>query len=211
MPQILKPEIRDRIIDSARTEFLDKGYEDSSMRRIRQTSRMTVGNLYRYFKNKDELISLVVRPAYNAIDSLVKKLTGGAVTLSGLDSIEKLNREDLGKMMGGLSDGIVEVYTDHRTELKILMMSSGVNKALTDWFTEAILHLINERYGVSSDSRFAKTIARGYAVSIFDGLKEILKLSDLNEEQMKLMIRIYLNSYVHMLNNDVSEYIGEMR
>ena len=64
---------------------------------------------------------------------------------------------------------------------------------------------------MSSDSLFAKTIARGYAVSIFDGLKEILKLSDLNEEQMKLMIRIYLNSYVHMLNNDVSEYMGEMR
>ena len=55
MAQVLKDEVRDSILESAREEFLEHGFDDSSMRRIAQKSRMTVGNLYRYFKSKDEL------------------------------------------------------------------------------------------------------------------------------------------------------------
>ncbi|MBQ2500638.1 MAG: helix-turn-helix transcriptional regulator, partial [Clostridia bacterium] len=40
-------------------EFLEKGIEGSSMRDIAAGSSMTVGNLYRYFKNKEEIADFV--------------------------------------------------------------------------------------------------------------------------------------------------------
>ena len=208
MPQTLKPEAREKIIESAKTEFLERGYEDSSMRRIRFHSGMTVGNLYRYFRNKDELINLVVSPAYGAIDKLVGRLTGGKVTLSGYDSLGELNAEDLHQMMDGLSEGLADVYMGHRTELNILMMASATNKALTDWFAGAIRHIISKRYEIDADDPFCRTISRGYAVAIFEGLKEVLKISDVTGEQLKALIKIFLNTYVYMLDNDLSEYLG---
>ena len=53
--QTLKEDVREKIIDSAKNEFLEKGIERASMRDIAAGSGMTVGNLYRYFKNKEEL------------------------------------------------------------------------------------------------------------------------------------------------------------
>jgi AcrR family transcriptional regulator len=49
MAQILKPELKESIINSARHEFYIHGFEGSSMRNIAKAAHMTVGNLYRYF------------------------------------------------------------------------------------------------------------------------------------------------------------------
>ena len=58
--QTLKDDVRERIVDSAKAEFLEKGIDKASMRDIAAGSNMTVGNLYRYFKNKEELNSFIV-------------------------------------------------------------------------------------------------------------------------------------------------------
>ena len=42
MPQVQKDDVRETILDSAREEFLEHGFEGSSMRRIAQKSKMTV-------------------------------------------------------------------------------------------------------------------------------------------------------------------------
>jgi len=211
MPQILKPEAREKIIESAKSEFLKRGYEDSSMRRIRLHSGMTVGNLYRYFKNKDELVNLVVGPAYGALDRLVGKLTGGKVTLSGYDSLAELNADDLHDMVDGLSEGLADIYTSHRTELNILMMGSATNKALSDWFAGAIRHIISQKYDISADDPFCRTISRGYTKAIFEGLKEVLRTSDVSASQLRTLIRVFLNSYVSMLDINFNEDPGADR
>ena len=171
------------------------------MRRIRLHSGMTVGNLYRYFKNKDELVNLVVGPVYGAIDKLVERLTDGKVTLSGVDSLAELDAGDLHNMVDGLSEGLADIYKSHRTELNILMMGSATNRALTNWFTGAIRHVISQRYGDAVDASFCKTISRGYAVAIFEGLKEILRASDVSSEQLRDLIKTFLNTYILMLDN----------
>lgn len=70
--QYLKEEVRNNIISNAVNEFFTKGFSDANMRDIAKNSNMTVGNIYRYFKNKEELFTVVVEPAYKSMIDLIK-------------------------------------------------------------------------------------------------------------------------------------------
>ena len=77
--QTLKDDVRDRIVGSAKKEFLEKGIDKSSMRDIAAGSNMTVGNLYRYFKNKEELNSFIVGETLEEINRLVMEKSKNTV------------------------------------------------------------------------------------------------------------------------------------
>lgn len=65
--QYAKDEIRQRIINVAREEFLDKGFEKSSIRMIATNAETSKSNLYNYFENKDELFRRVLDPTVSKI------------------------------------------------------------------------------------------------------------------------------------------------
>lgn len=60
--QVLKDEVRQSIRDAAIMNFKEHGYPKASMRRIAEDAGMSVGNLYRYYKNKETLFGDLVRP-----------------------------------------------------------------------------------------------------------------------------------------------------
>ena len=72
MAQVLKEIQRDKILEAAKQELLQYGYRDASMRRIAMQAEMTVGNLYRYFESKDQLIQEITSPALTQLDQLVR-------------------------------------------------------------------------------------------------------------------------------------------
>ncbi len=59
--QILKDNIREKIIDTATQLFYDQGFAETSMRRIADGVGMSVSNLYKYFKNKEDLFGEIVK------------------------------------------------------------------------------------------------------------------------------------------------------
>jgi len=65
--QRLKEETKSRIISVALDEFANKGYLDASMRDIAWNADVSVGNIYRYFKNKSELFDEIMEPAYSRL------------------------------------------------------------------------------------------------------------------------------------------------
>jgi len=52
--QVLKEKTRRDIVEAAEKEFRKLSFEKASMRTIATNANMTVGNLYRYYKNKQE-------------------------------------------------------------------------------------------------------------------------------------------------------------
>ncbi|MCP4644073.1 MAG: TetR/AcrR family transcriptional regulator [bacterium] len=64
MVQVLKPELQDAILAAARQEFLDKGFHGATLRAIAQKAGCSAGNLYAYFRNKDDLFTAVVEPRW---------------------------------------------------------------------------------------------------------------------------------------------------
>lgn len=57
-----KDEVKSRILNAAKAEFCEKSYEGASMRDIAKNAGTSLGNLYRYYENKDQLYSDVVTP-----------------------------------------------------------------------------------------------------------------------------------------------------
>jgi len=60
--QYTKTEVRERLLNVALEEFINNGYEDTSMRSIVKNANSSLGNCYRYFKNKKDLFDAIVNP-----------------------------------------------------------------------------------------------------------------------------------------------------
>ena len=206
MAQVLKEESREMILEAAKDEFMENGFKESSMRRIAQKSKMTVGNLYRYFKNKEDILEVIVAPAYRAVNKMVSDLTDNAVNFDREGFNFDASQEELADMLDKLSDGMIDAYTKHRMEFNILMMNSKLNDNIVDWFKGLITGLIAKHYDVSEDDRDVNVLAKGYAIAIFHGIREILKIADMDKEDLKRITKIYLNSYLSMLNFETEKY-----
>ncbi|MBQ1809974.1 MAG: TetR/AcrR family transcriptional regulator [Erysipelotrichaceae bacterium] len=208
MAQFLKEESRERIVDSARSEFLQHGYRSSSMRRIALRSNMTVGNLYRYFKNKEELILAAVFPAYKELSELIRSLTGGRISLESREFPGGLSVEEIKQMISGLCTGFIGIYQRHQTEMRILMMRSDVNDRITDWFSELIRSVIVRNYALPEEDTNVRLLAEGYAAAIFSGVKEIMNRAPADSPELPKLAEVFLNSFVGLLDNDLQYFLG---
>ena len=74
-------ETKSKILQSAKNEFLDKGFTNASLRTIASNAGVTTGAMYRHFKDKDALFCALVD---DAIDVTVK-------TVSLADSAHRLD------------------------------------------------------------------------------------------------------------------------
>ena len=208
MAQVLKEESREMILEAAKDEFMENGFKESSMRKIAQKSKMTVGNLYRYFKNKEDILEVIVAPAYKAVNKMVSDLTDDAVSFDRAGFDFDANPEELSRMLDKLSDGMIDAYVKHKIEFNILMMNSKLNDNIVDWFKSLISGLVSKHYSVPEDDANVNILSKGYAIAIFHGIREILKISDTDTDNLKTITKIYLNSYLSMLNFDAKKYLN---
>lgn len=60
--QIQKDEIRNRILIVASSEFMKNGVKHTSIKTIADKAGVAVGNVYNYYKSKDDLLKAVLAP-----------------------------------------------------------------------------------------------------------------------------------------------------
>lgn len=65
--QVKKKSVKNRILQSAKGEFLEKGFEKASIRSIAARAKVTKGNIYNYFSSKNDLFTFLVEPAMDII------------------------------------------------------------------------------------------------------------------------------------------------
>lgn len=87
--QKLKDDIRNAILKAAQSKFAQKGFLKTSMRDIADAAKMGVGNVYHYFKGKDELFRAVVRPVVEEFWRILEEHHGHG----GADAKEMLSEE----------------------------------------------------------------------------------------------------------------------
>ena len=61
-----------KIIEVAKREFLELGFEKASMRNIASKVGLTQAALYKHYKNKEEMFSSLVEPAIESLKELAK-------------------------------------------------------------------------------------------------------------------------------------------
>ena len=111
--QVLKEDIRGRILTIARQQFEKKGYSKTSMREIAGSSSVGVGNIYNYFASKDELFREVVRPVLCALEAMLQEHHG----IRGED-IMMMRSE---KYLKSCIDEYVSLIDKHRSLMEILL------------------------------------------------------------------------------------------
>ncbi|MDC7125824.1 MAG: TetR/AcrR family transcriptional regulator, partial [Spirochaetales bacterium] len=64
-----KDEVFNALITEGEKEFLAKGYQQASLRKIVKNANTTLGNFYNYFSNKEAFFDELVRPEWNKFNS----------------------------------------------------------------------------------------------------------------------------------------------
>ena len=205
MAQILKQELRQSIVEAAKEEFLFKGYKRASMRSIAQKAGMTVGNLYRYYKNKEELYRSIVQDTLKEIKTILKNVTSDSVSLEPRVFSMKANTNELSQLMDELADRLVDTYFDHKIEFNILIQHSSFNQEIISWFSKAITSLIEQHFLLDSHKEYRQILSNAYAVAIYSGIREIFMNNNLNSVTLKRIVSIYLNSYIVLLDSGYSK------
>lgn len=210
MPQILKNDVKERIVEAAKEEFLEKGFKNASMRSIALKSKMTVGNLYRYFTSKEDINIQIIAPVLSALSQEITSKTGSSVSFDSTDfSSLNLSVNQMELILEEIAERLVDIHQKHRIEFNILLMHTSITDKLVDWFAELIKYFILKAYDVEKYVTPINVLARGYAVSIQNGLMEMFRNNDLPSESLKNVVKIYLKSYVYLLDMDIRKYIGD--
>ncbi|WP_027399181.1 TetR/AcrR family transcriptional regulator [Anaerovorax odorimutans] len=73
MSQVLKEDIKEKIILSAKEEFYKRDYNSAKLRDIAKNADISLGLIYSYFKNKEELFNAILSPVFLKMKILLNK------------------------------------------------------------------------------------------------------------------------------------------
>jgi AcrR family transcriptional regulator len=183
--QVLKEEMRQKIKKAARNEFEQKGYQKSSMRSIALSAGVTVGNLYRYFKNKDDLFQIIIQPAFEEIYKFIDEFARFK------DSILTEERQK-GDFIKTFKESLIRIYLQHRSELIILL--NGSEGSPMEHAREQIISLIAWRIKEEAFPKMKKKmiipeddfLAKVLATSFIEGISLVLKKFEDKEKTKEL-------------------------
>lgn len=192
--QVLKEEMRKRIYDSAIREFYDKGFNSASMREIARGAGMTVGNLYRYFEDKEALFYSVISPAYDSLIELVG------------ESIDRGKSQFDSSFFESLSEHILKISKEHKIELLILFEGSAGTRfeRAKDELVQVVEDFLKENLTGSLKGKKAEIedmyLLRVIAVGFVEGMTMIARRYDSDDKLKRVAGQFIAFYFIDMLN-----------
>lgn len=114
--QYQKDEVRNRIIEEALKEFNEKGYGGTSIRSIAKKSNTSVGNIYKYFKSKENLHENIIGAIYDRFIDYINQF----------DKVELNDKAEI--IFYQLVDEIMGIFNKNSVEISILLNQSKGSK-----------------------------------------------------------------------------------
>ena len=146
MAQTLKTEIKDRINNSAFQVFFRKDYRSAKMSEIANEANISVGNIYRYYKNKEDLFYQIIPP--EQVSDIKKMLTKRIQAAYGINDVKKLDQE---AQYWKIFEEQLKFMLEHRHMIVILLCNS--RGTIYENFKDELINLM-------------KTLTRKYLKSI---------------------------------------------
>lgn len=109
-----------KVMEAAREEFLENGYEKASMRSIADRCGMTAAGIYRHCRDKEDLFEQLVSPAVNNL----KSWTEGHVSRYS----QSMQAEEKAGWQDSMVDMIREVVYPHMEDYHLLLVKSQGSK-----------------------------------------------------------------------------------
>ena len=190
MAQILKDDYRERILNASLNDFFNYGYEDASMRRIAIEAKMSVGNLYHYYPNKEKLFNALVQDTIVAFNTII-------LNQSNIELADKDRNTWFKDQVKQLTRGLVEVYSKHKIETLILLRYSKLN----DQIAQSIKHMIDGIIlqwfpAIEAHNKQVETLCNMLADAIFAGLSRLFE--DVYQSDFEIDIDWTLETYLNL-------------
>ncbi len=115
MAQVLKEEVRNRILEAAEKVFYEKDYRSAKLTDIAEEANIPVALIYTYFKNKEKLFDTVIGSVY---------LNFG----SAFDEEEALNHGSASERFDKVGEKYIHELLKERRRLIILLDKSSGTK-----------------------------------------------------------------------------------
>lgn len=166
----------DRILECAKNEFMEKGFEGASMRAIADNAGYTTGMLYGRFADKSELFNeLVKEPA----DRLYNYYNGVQNDFAHLEP-EKQYRE-MHEYVDAKVDGMLDIVYGNFFEFKLIICKSKGSEyerfvdKLIKIETENTVRFIDELNGAGLKVRDVRAdLTHMLATAMFNGMFEVV-------------------------------------
>ena len=113
----------DRIHRAAKTEFLEKGYKDASLRNIVKSVGMTTGAFYGYYKSKEELFAALVGEHYAYLLNCFQKAQKEFADLP-----HEQQPEVMSEISGACMFDMLHYAYEHLEECKLILCCSEGTK-----------------------------------------------------------------------------------
>ncbi|HPE00081.1 MAG TPA: TetR/AcrR family transcriptional regulator [Bacillota bacterium] len=172
--QVLKESVRNAIVEGAILEFFEFGFQNANMRRIADNANITVGNIYRYYKNKETLFKEILLPAERAIDDLGN--FDNEINITAIKTIDDVNQ---------LVAFLMSVLKPYTREIYIMTLdSSGSHYVkIKNQLETMIINKVNSYYPKKFDRYLLKVIASSFIQASFtvfrDNINNIRRIQEM--------------------------------
>ncbi|MBN1883769.1 MAG: TetR/AcrR family transcriptional regulator [Deltaproteobacteria bacterium] len=175
MAQMLKEDIKRKIDDAALKTFYEMGYQGAVMADIARHAGVSVGNIYRYYKNKKELFNTLV--PMDIIDGLRDMIGSKFMIADGMD----LKNARHAPAMDLMDEQLFEYLVTYRRQIVITMEERegnpylGFKDELVDLMTNMAMRYTNTiEHPIHVDELKLRMLRLIYE-NLYNAVVEILK------------------------------------
>lgn len=113
-------DVKRRILESAKAEFMEKGFTDASMRTIAERAGFTTGMLYSRFADKDEIFRELVE---EGAEKLYNYFSGIQEEFAGFSP--ERQREEMHSYVDDKMDVMLDIVYEYFDAFKLIVCKSG--------------------------------------------------------------------------------------
>lgn len=169
----------EKIIPCAKREFLDKGFERASLRKIAADANMSAAGLYRHFESKEAMFDALVAPLVNTYLRNYEESMQRSYELLDTNEIKKfweVSEEE------GLQ--YIDFIYDHFEEFKLLLTCSDGTKY------QNFMHDISEMEVKEMTRLMDELRSRGFTVK------------DISQDELHMLVSGYVASIFEVVIHD---------
>lgn len=175
-------ETREKLLKSAKKEFLEKGFMQASLRNICKNAGVTTGALYFFFKDKEDLFANLVQ---EPLRQLYQLMNSHYEQESDMSSTELHTMKDFGEDIG-VAKHVVHFMYQYYDEFQLILTKSQGScfEKCIDYFVD----VSEKHYHIMADK-----------VAEYMGTKK------LDDYMIHWVAHMQIDAFVHLLTHEDSE------
>ncbi len=175
-------ETKEKLIASAKAEFMEKGYAKASLRKICANADMTTGALYFFFDNKEDLFRAIVEPPLTMLVNMMQE--------HFQEDKDMLSLPDVYEHQEGDHDDIAELLIHHlyqNYDIFILLLTKSQGTAFEDCL-DRIVDLTEKQFAISAEKFAIQTAGQ-----------------QPNSYLIHWMAHMTIDAFIHLLTHEKEE------